>query len=395
MLGTLLSAGCDSLISKPSLYGTVEVTATLRTGEAVPGAAVKLYTGQRAMGYATTDANGRYRFLSVPAGAYGVFAAAPPGYARLEDAVGGIPTGYQDGYTVLGGDTSRAHFTFLKIGPGAITVSVTEPDGTPIPATQLTLYTPTAVVGEGGSTDAKGRFTFVGLPFGGYGVIARRANRYLDSGEVALVSRDKLVVEEGSQTTVAFVFSPCFGALTARIRDDAGAALPAAVVTLYDATGVLEEVPSGPDGNRTFANRGCGAYGIRVKPPVGWFAPEGRGSSFNDGLYVHRDATLASTLTVHRIPRASLRVRVEDETGAAVPGARVVLYTFQGIVRDVVTAANGEVIMSDILTDQSYGVQIQAPVGYRLEVGRGLSFNDGIVLVGGEVRTQLLKVFRR
>lgn len=86
--GVLLSvSACDSLLTRPSLYGAVDVRVTRRNGDAISGASLVLYTFQRPMAYATTDAAGSYRFTTVPEGLYGVGAVPPPGYTSVSDTL--------------------------------------------------------------------------------------------------------------------------------------------------------------------------------------------------------------------------------------------------------------------------------------------------------------------
>ena len=48
-----MAAACDSLLTKPSLYGTVDVQVRRRNGDVIPGAQIELYRSDRPMAYAT------------------------------------------------------------------------------------------------------------------------------------------------------------------------------------------------------------------------------------------------------------------------------------------------------------------------------------------------------
>jgi len=389
----LLLSGCDSLLTKPTLYGSVTAQVTRRNGAPVSGARLVLYTGQRPMGYAVTDSNGSYTFLDVPEGVYGVLAVPPTGYAKVEDISASAPTDVIDKLTVLAQGKLDARFTFLKVGLGSVIAQVNEPDGTPVSQIAVTLYAPSGAVARG-VTDAVGKFVFDGVPLGNYGVFAARPQIFLDSGETPLPSRAGLIVDEQSRETAAFVFARCTGSIAALVRDSTGRPVPGAILTFYTGSGKIEDAVVGTDGRRTFGSLLCADYGLRVQLPRGWTATEGRGVTFLDGLRVRRGSALTATLTVVRVGRAIVRVRILDQTDAAVPNARVVLYTGAGLARDVVTAADGTVSMDDILVNEEYGVRVVNPRGYLATEGRGNTFLDAIRLIDGEVRQLEFRFFK-
>ena len=111
----LALAACDSLVTKPSLYGAVDVSVTQPDGTAISGASLVLYTFQRPMAYATTDASGTYRFATVPEGLYGVGAVPPAGYVNASDTLGSAASwAYVDQLTVRSGAVVEAHLHFLR-----------------------------------------------------------------------------------------------------------------------------------------------------------------------------------------------------------------------------------------------------------------------------------------
>ena len=382
---TLLLAGCDSLLTKPTLYGSVTAQVSRRNGAPVRGAKLVLYTGQRPMGYAITDSSGSYTFLDVPEGVYGVLATPPAGYLKVEDISASAPTDVIDKLRVAAQGKLDARFTFLKAGLGTVVVQVNERDGTPVSQIPVTLYAPSGAIARG-ITDGAGRFAFDDVPYGNYGVFAVRPQLYLDSGETSLPSRAGLIVDEGSREAASFVFARCTGSISALVRDNTGRPVPGAILTFYTGANKIEDAVVGADGRRNFSSLLCTDYGLRVQLPVGWTATEARGATFLDGLRVRRDSALSATLTVVRIGRAIVRVRIVDQTGAAVANARVVLYTGAGLTRDVRTAADGTVTMSDILVNAEYGVRVVNPPGYLAAEGRGTTYFDAIRLADGEVR---------
>ena len=390
-----LLSGCDSLITKPSLYGAVEVNVTRRNGDAITGADLILYTGQRPMGYGITDSVGFHEFVDVPEGVYGVRAIPPAGYLRLEDLAASPPTDFVHQLQLQGGKTLPVRFSFLKKGFGTVVAVVTEPDGNPLANVPVTLYGPASSL-RSAVTDSAGRFAFDSTLFGNYGVFARRSAAYLDSAENPLLARDGIIVDEGSRELASFIFVPCSGSISALVRDESGRPVPGSALTLYNSGGGLDLELTGADGTWLFANLGCQSYGVRVQVPIGWTAPEARGTSFNDGLFVHRGKALTTTLNVQTVTcRATLRVHVTDDAAVALGGVQITLYTSTVVYRRVNTGSDGLVVMDQIPCDREYGVRVTPPAGYTVAEARGSSFFDGIHFTNGSVMDLAFTLVRR
>jgi hypothetical protein len=380
-----LAVGCDSLLTKPSLYGTVDVNVTRRNGDVIAGADLILYTGERPMGYGTTDSVGFHEFVDVPEFIYGVRAIPPAGYMRMEDLAASPPTDFVHNLQLQGGEKIAVRFSFLKKGFGTIIAEVTEPDGTPLAHVPVTLYEPTASL-RSAVTDAAGRFAFDSILYGNYGVFATRSAAYLDSAETSFLVHDGIFVDEGSRALTSFVFVRCSGSISALVRDESGLPVPGSALTLYNSSRVLDQGPTGADGTRLFEKLGCEDHGVRVQPPIGWTAPEGRGTSFNDGLFIHRGSALTTTLKVQTVTcRATLRVRVADDAAVALGGVPITLYTSTVVYRNVFTGSDGLVVMDQIPCDREYGVRVTPPAGYTVVQARGSSFFDGILFTNGSV----------
>lgn len=387
--------GCDWLVTTPSLYGTVEVHVQERYGAPAAGAMFLLYTGTRAMSYGETDRSGSLVFHDVPQGVYGVRFVPSSKYVRLEDLLGGKPSDVRDNLRVDAGQSVMAQFTVLKAGVGVVVAEVREPDGSPVARIPVALYRSSGTV-RNAVTDSAGRFVFDSIPLGSYGVRIARAPAYLDSGEVSLISRDGIFVEDGSRTVVAFEVAPCGGTFSVAVRDEQGAGVPGSIVTVYSATGILDEARTGADGIHVFRKFPCGTYGVRVRPAIGWSVLDGRGTSFEDGLVFHRGTVRSTTLAVQRVlTRATLRARVTDEAGTAVAGAHILLYTFDGTYRDVITGPDGVAVVDSIPTDRQYGVRVDPPVGYSVVAGRGSSFFDALSFTNGQLLDVVFRVARR
>ncbi|MEO7998559.1 MAG: carboxypeptidase-like regulatory domain-containing protein, partial [Gemmatimonadaceae bacterium] len=364
---------------------------SLENGTAIPGAKILLYTGQRPMGYATADSTGAYTFVNVPDGLYGLRVTPPTGY-RGYDEVGGADSSVRDQIILNPADKLSFAFSFLKTGQGAITARVLDANGSGISGIRVILFSSKGSVADN-TTDANGTFVFPSVPFGNYGVFAERSIAYRDSAENPLPAVDGFIVDEGSTDTASFKFALCAGSLNVRVRDDTGSPVPGTLLTFYGDLGVQDSI-LGADAMRNISRLACGHYGVRIRPPVGWTADEGRGTTFQDNLSVHRGTALDVQLNVKKIGRGTVRVRVMDNIGLPVANIRTVLYTGQGLVRDVVTDDNGFATMSDLLVNAEYGVRIVPRAGYNSPEGPGTTFLDGISLVNGQTRDVVFTIRR-
>jgi hypothetical protein len=301
-----LLAACDRWLTKPSLYNTVDVLATRRNGEAVPGVNLTLYTGPRPMGYGTTGADGRFTFTRVPQGGYGVAADVPPGYDVIENLAGGPSSLLHDHLSISGDTRTTVHFTFLKRAAGSVAVRVLGTDGTPLGSVPVTLYSPTKPQ-DSSTTDANGRATFDRVPFGVYGTGITRPHLYRDfrtPGDSLYAVRDNIFVEDGIQDSVDFRLPRCAGTIVVSVLDAAtGAPVPATTVVFYTATERLSLTATQADGTASFGPAACGTeHGALITPAPNYTVAEGRGVRFFDGITVTNGATTKVVFHVQRRP---------------------------------------------------------------------------------------------
>jgi hypothetical protein len=88
-------------------------------------------------------------------------------------------------------------------------------------------------------------------------------------------------------------------------------------------------------------------------------------------------------------------VRVGDDQGTAVAGARLVLYTSVQAYREVITGADGLGTMDQIPCDREFGVYVTPPVGYAVAAGRGSSYFDAILFADGSIVDRTFVLSRR
>lgn len=300
LLGLVAAVACDGLLTDPAPIGTVQVVTRTRDRTPLPGVAAQLYTGQRPMGYATTDTAGRIVWRGVPEGGYGVYLSLPDSYATL-GALTGAPGGdVADRIPVTPASDTTVVFTLLWKGPGAVDASVVDEDGIPLAGMPVGLYAPSGVVGERVS-DANGRALFPVVPYGNYGVFAVPPDSFGVRGAPWVVA-DGLLIDRGFVARPTLRLRRCTGGIVVTVRDGAGAPLPGFGVRRYAGARVWPAVLTGADGTVTIPRVICGEYGVYLEGQPGFTIPWARDTAFVDGIVVTQGVTRTATLRALRLP---------------------------------------------------------------------------------------------
>lgn len=295
---------CDRWTTKASLYNSVDVFVTARDGSPVPGASLTLFTGDRPMGYAATNETGRYTFARVPRGVYGIAADPPEGFALRESLVRGSPTNTVDGLQVAGDALSPVRFTFLKKGSGSVSLRVAQNTGAPLAGVVATLYTPTLVQARV-ITDATGRASFNGIPFGVYGVAIDRPVFFSDfptRTDGTFATYDDIIIDAGSRDSVTFTLQRCAGNLRALAIDQNNLPVSNANISFYTAFQLIGVRPTGNDGRATSEGPCDVETGISIAPPSGYTVLPGRNFSFFDSIRLASGQTVDVTFRLQRAP---------------------------------------------------------------------------------------------
>ena len=158
------AAACFEPLLSPPQYATVQVTTSTPDGAPVPEVRLTLYTGQRPIEYAVSDAEGMYRFERVPPGNYGVVAQFPDEFRDLTEA----PYLVRDALTVRRGDAVVVAMQQARC-VGSITLTVGDSSGRRAVGIPASLYTSEGPVQQG-VTDATGTTRFLELRCREYGV---------------------------------------------------------------------------------------------------------------------------------------------------------------------------------------------------------------------------------
>lgn len=379
------AAACDQLVTSPSRYTAVDVRTERRDGSAVPGAQVILFTGQRIMQYATTDAQGNALLERVPEGpAYGVRVVKPDGYEFLERLLGGPPSDAVIGIALSHDSTPTLKFRLLKVGPGTATARVVDQAGASVPAADVELYASSGVI-KRGKTATDGQVSFSAVPFGQYGVRAYLPVAYRDFDDPATVWQDGLVIEDGVTATGTLAMKRCTGTINLNVADPAYGGAPGLRVYLFIWTGVVDSTRTGSDGKVRLQTPGCADYGVRIVGTSDWRVAPGRGTEFADGLVIHRGTTRDAALAVtYNTCRGAIRVNVTDAAGTLVPGAVLSLYSGGGDSTITSVAPSGSLTFGNLgCAPPERGVRVTPPAGWTVVQGSGSSWKDGLIVTSG------------
>ena len=370
----ILLSACATLFTDIIAFGSLEVLTVTRSGVPVTGSELTLYNDVQVSAVGFTGADGKYLFKFMPPQVYGVHNEPPDGYMRPEDMAGGISTAYTHQIVIEEGDEKNTSFSFVKIGPGRIDVSVMDLDGTPIEETKVFLYGPQGDLSEK-LVGSSGSVSFDPVSFGNRGIRVVPPRLYLD-GDEGFFFQDGLLIDEGWTEEVSFILEKCLGTLRANVQDDSGAPFSEYPIRLYSSTADLDVRDTGTDGVAVFDSIACGNRGLALVGTPGWTFEEGRGLSFHDGISVTRGSDQTFSFNVEPC-RGTLRASVQDDSGSPVLGHPIRLYSPTADLDVGDTGTDGVAVFDSIACGNRGLALVETPEWF-FEEGRGLSFHDGI-----------------
>lgn len=354
--------------------GIVEARVADSGGEPLPGIPTDLFLSLGVLRQDTTGSSGTVRFENVPFGGYGVRIRRPDVFLEFREE----PFLAVDGLIVEEGTEESVSFT-LERCEGTLTAEVVDGAGEPVPGFPVVLFNADSVITET-ETAEDGRRTFGPLLCRDFGLALQPLRGWLIPEGRGGSFFDGIVVTRGSEQLFSFEVTRCRGTVTARVRDEDGEPASGVRVLLFDAGGALEERATDSDGLAVF-DIPCDDVGVGLLPTRGWEFEDGRGVSFFDGIEVTKDSDQIFDFTVDRCAGV-IRAEVLDDTGEPVPGATLVLFTFEGVVAEAESDDSGSAVFEDVGC-AGYGVSVEPPEGFTVEQGRGSSFFDGLVVEDG------------
>lgn len=301
LLGALLVAGCSALITDAVLTGRIAVEVTSRQGAPLRDVRLILFRGTRQLEYAQTDSLGRVLFRDVPRGTYGVFAELKEPIRGL----GALGTGGGEGnaqvpINIVGGEEAAVAMTLLKFGTGRFEAVVRDNDSLPLRNVEIVAYTPTGFIGTTRS-DNTGIARFDSIPFGPFGAYAVVPESIGGPGVPPIV-RQGMFFDAGHFERRTYTITRCRGTITARVLDQANAAVTDYPVALSTATAFQRRVNTDASGTAVFTQVPCGEYSVSAEAKAGYSVNNVRGQGFQDGLGITLGAALTPTVRVTRLP---------------------------------------------------------------------------------------------
>lgn len=293
-LTALLLAGCERLAGV-SQYGSVSVATVDRDGQPLARVPLLLYTGQRPLVFAESDARGRYLFEQVPPGTYGVQATAPEGYYDPDEK----PFVFLDRLDVEPNSIEPARITFDRC-IGTLAVRVSDENATTAAGVSVKIYNGAGETVQIVKTGADGSVN-VPLTCRVYGTQIVPEPGFTSTPGRGSSYTDELHVHRGSVLPVALRVKSCFGTLHIVTREASGQPVPAVSFVVYAPTGNLSLGKTDATGAVTVPRMPCGTeLGVSIAAPPGYSVAAGRGSSFFDGIKMANGVTTEIAFTLAR-----------------------------------------------------------------------------------------------
>ncbi|MDB4948254.1 MAG: hypothetical protein JWM27_903 [Gemmatimonadetes bacterium] len=275
-------------------------------------------------------------------------------------------------------------------------VSVTTPDGAPVPDVPVEAYDVNQTLGSG-STGADGVVRFGLVPAGDVGVSFRVPARLLPAvgrpfgdGRFYL---DGIAVGKGEVRRVEVALRPraCCGVLRVRVADRQGRPLGRVRVDVSGDDSVSAADSTAATGAAAFS-LAEGVYALHATLPAGYLPPPGSPGIDLAGLRLApgRDTTVSLVFTNECCGR--VRARVTEASGAPVAGARVILYGAAGVIETATTDAAGEHLFTAAPVG-NLAIRAEPPAGYHVPAGRP-DYVDGIAIDLGVEKTALVVLER-
>jgi len=331
------------------------------------GIELALFDAQgRLVGTTTSAADGTYGFGAYTATAgYTVEVAAPPD--KIAD------TQVRLAVDLTAADATDVDFAIRDIVPSAVSGTVVDQDGAPVPGVEVTITTPGTGATQTVVTRADGSYLFDTVPAGTHDLTL-----VPPPGYQLTVGPDPVVIPGGSESPVTgqtFVLqaAPAYS-LSGTVTAGGAPVAEVAVVATSGSDSFLAY--TGPDGTYSFGDLPPGDWTVTVEPPAGF---EVVGPASRDETVVDSDVT-GVDFALAPVPAGVISGLVTTEGGTPVPGVEVVVDGPDGAVT-LTTDASGSYAV-DGLAPGDYTVTVLPPGGFTVEGQTTLSVT---ITSGGEV----------
>jgi len=113
---------------------------------------------------------------------------------------------------------------------------------------------------------------------------------------------DGIIMTPGDERSFTFNVQRRAFEMHIRVEDQFGGAVPEALLELYTSGGPVTQARTDAEGSLLLEDVPCGQdYGIRIFPPEGYSVPEGRGTSYFDGIIPEADESVLITFVLTRL----------------------------------------------------------------------------------------------
>jgi len=322
--------------------------------DAITGLAISAATVTPSQGSpATTDADGIYTIVLIPAGTYGVTAEAAGYWDEL--LIGTLVT--------EGQITSNVDFA-LEPG-GHITGTVTEADGT-TPVEGATVLATEAGGGFGQATTiANGTYVIIHLEAGTY-TVAAQATGFISTQQTGVA------VTAGATTPdIDFALAQP-GSISGTVTDAGGTGIVGATVTAFEVGG----------GYGTTTTVTGGTYQILNLPASDVYVVTAQMDNYATGEQnvVLADGEQKTGVDFALLGSGSISGTVYESDGTTPAAGALVTATAAGVDSgSALTDSNGDYTISGLLPDANYTVAVTAAIGFELPVAQA-----GIAVVAAQ-----------
>jgi len=280
------------------------------TGTPLSGIGVSLYQAGVLKRTGVTNAEGRYTFGELTAGAYLVLPAAS-GHS-FDPASRSV---------TVGPSTTTADFTAAAV-PSTISGVIKTVGGTVAPGLTVNLYQ-AGVLKQTALTDAEGRYTFSEVVAGTYVVKPAYVGLIFEPAH-------RVITVPPSTTTANFTAVAVAYSISGTIKTASGTALAGVTVALYQGDIQKATTTTNAEGRYYFANLVASTYSVRPLGELLTFDP------------ANRTITLPpSTSTANFVAGYLVCGAVKTAEGVGIPGVSVGLYKDGSLVASRTTASNG------------------------------------------------------
>lgn len=324
-------------------------------GQPIIGARVTITGGPVTGRTSTTDGNGQYQLLNLPAGTYTLRVNATGFQSQTQTVFTQVNTTSQLDFTL----TEQVNQLF-----GSIAGKVTRSDGTPLPGVTVRV-TAGPSTGQVITTDDQGNFSILELPVGTYALTFSRSGfstRTITNIEVfgnTVTSIDDVALAASSTGSV----------LSGTVTDTNGNPISSVLVRVLQNNTVVASTTTGTQGTYSFNNLAAGTYVVQFSK-TGFTTAQVSGVAITAGDSV----TVNVQLTGSGTGTGTITGLVVDPLGRPVESATITLNGPSG-TQTATSDANGTFEFDNLTPGTTYSLTVTAS-GFLTEARQNITVTE-------------------